>query len=621
MSHIDKTVTCAPKISENTEGVRKFFTDCVDQKNIVRCNICSLKLRGDATSTLWDHIITKHKMDKSIRTMLMSNPDSLTNDLSWLKKSSFDKPKTTAESKSQTNGLDQGNMTSRENRLVQRNHSNQNHLKNLRLMNYQDDTSTLSSTKSVPSSSSSSSSSSKNLITRFNEMSAPIKRKLKFWNKRSFQVNQYDPSFKVIYLGNLGMQLCSKDESCLEKPLNTLWNNYLVNMKTEIVMRLTICNSGLKAITRQHGLTQYWSNRLVYCCCHNNYPRVFAWVYRHEGKKMRQELRCHAVFCPSPEKASKMVAMLSQRLARALEEFRREKKFPSHSSTNSHSMLHKVPRTIPLRRQILAKGSTNFRPPLERSKSAPKLTSIMEEEDYDSDELMFSQEEVLTYEESFGDRDEDVDDDHDEFVDGGYLTRPSIDIGHTNLGKNDHDVRIYRNPLVLTDGSAINEINRSQESDSEAIARNGCSDIINYNETVQMKPDHISISTPSTESEVRCQENKNNKKKLAKDKPGCSSIDETAAEVINDEPKGASQTSANIHKSDSSFDKISCESIIHDSKIRDVESSNSEAHKIDQSNDEPDRDLHKPMTQSAGQVKTDEMQEIILSWSNDLVIR
>ena len=271
-----------------------------------------------------------------------------------------------------------------------------------------------------------SSSISKNLISRLNQISSPVTRKLKFWNKKSFQVNQYDPSFKVIYLGNLGMQLWSKDESCLDKPLSTLWNNYLVNMKTEIVMRLTICNSGLKAITRQHGLTQYWSNRLVYCCSHKNYPKIFSWIYRHEGKKMRQELRCHAVFCSSPEKASKMVTLLNQRLACALQEFKREKKSrgPAIVTNNvvSSSLMaahQRLPRTIPLRRQILAKGSANFRPPLERSKSAPKLTSIMEEdydfeEDEEEDDDGGSHDE-FEFEQTFGhDKDDDEDSDYDD---------------------------------------------------------------------------------------------------------------------------------------------------------------------------------------------------------------
>lgn len=257
----------------------------------------------------------------------------------------------------------------------------QNNSKNIRAMIIEYDSSPITSIKPLPDTII-----SKDFISRLNQLSSPITRKLKFWNKKSFQVNQYDPSFKVIYLGNIAMQFWSKDEGCLVKPLSTLWKNYVVHMKTDIVMRLTICNSGLKALTRQHGLTQYWSNRLVYCCSHKNYPRIFSWIYRHEGKKMRQELRCHAVFCPSAEKAAKMVTLLNQRLTRALQEFKREKKVreptivDDQPSSSSSSSQQRVPRTIPLRRRILAKGTANFRPPLERSKSAPKLTSIKEED-------------------------------------------------------------------------------------------------------------------------------------------------------------------------------------------------------------------------------------------------
>ncbi|KAG9511150.1 Glutaminyl-peptide cyclotransferase, partial [Fragariocoptes setiger] len=235
----------------------------------------------------------------------------------------------------------------------------------------------------------SSSSLTNNLLNRLNQLSLPVARKLKFWNKKSFQVNNYDPTFKVIYLGNLGIQLWSKEDSCVAKPILQLWNNYQTNVKTEIVMRLTICNSGLKAITRQHGLTQYWSNRLIYCCSHKDFPKIFCWIYRHEGKKMRQELRCHAVLCPSSTNASKMVTLLNTRLTSALQEFRREKQSRQNSRMNisNSSSRQEISLTMPLRKQILTKGSANFRPPLERSKSAPKLSMIheIEEDENDSD--------------------------------------------------------------------------------------------------------------------------------------------------------------------------------------------------------------------------------------------
>lgn len=346
--------------------IRVYFNQCDGNKDKVKCNLCSIEVSSkSSTEALWNHIYFKHVKD--------TQPIACLNNKQW-------KFKKQHKSKSPRRGTS--------------------------ILNDSLNDTSIDSIKPLPSSSL-----SKNLISRLNQISSPVARKLKFWNKKSFQVNQYDPSFKVIYLGNLGMQLWSKDESCLDKPLSALWNNYVVNMKTEIVMRLTICNSGLKAITRQHGLTQYWSNRLVYCCSHKNYPRIFSWVYRHEGKKMRQELRCHAVFCSSSERASKMVILLNQRLACALQEFRREKKSrgPSVIDNNISSAQQRLPRTIPLRRQILAKGSANFRPPLDRSKSAPKLTSIVEEEST-SDEQ--ESHEDFDYEETFNDQDDDDDDDY-----------------------------------------------------------------------------------------------------------------------------------------------------------------------------------------------------------------
>lgn len=86
-------------------------------------------------------------------------------------------------------------------------------------------------------------------------------------------------------------------ESCMEKPLATLWRNYTQNCKPDVSMRVRICPSGLKATTRQHGLTEYWSHRITFCSAPRNYPKVFCWIYRHEGRKLKHELRCHAVLC------------------------------------------------------------------------------------------------------------------------------------------------------------------------------------------------------------------------------------------------------------------------------------------------------------------------------------
>lgn len=156
-----------------------------------------------------------------------------------------------------------------------------------------------------------------------------IKNKV-LWKKRSVNLTDYDPVYKVIYLGNV-LTPWAKGQESVEKPLATLWKNYCLNVKHEIIMKLTICNSGLKAITREHGLTEYWSNRITFCTTHAKYPRVFCWVYRHEGKKLKHELRCHAVLCNKDIEASDARAQLTSRLSIALAEFRREKRMKQNT--------------------------------------------------------------------------------------------------------------------------------------------------------------------------------------------------------------------------------------------------------------------------------------------------
>ena len=132
---------------------------------------------------------------------------------------------------------------------------------------------------------------------------------LKFWNKKSLTITESDPTYKVVYLGNV-LTAWAKGYQSVEKPLETLWNNYCTNVKTDIQMKLTVCNNGLKAITKEHGLTQYWANRVTFCCVHQSYPKLFCWIYRHDGRKGKPELRCHAVVC-SKEELAQVLSFLS----------------------------------------------------------------------------------------------------------------------------------------------------------------------------------------------------------------------------------------------------------------------------------------------------------------------
>lgn len=106
-------------------------------------------------------------------------------------------------------------------------------------------------------------------------------------------------------------------DSCIEKPLATLWRNYTQNNKPDVVMRILVCSSGLKATTRQHGLTEYWSNRITHCSSPKSYPRIFCWIYRHEGRKLKHELRCHAVLCPKESISEEICRTLKVRKNKA----------------------------------------------------------------------------------------------------------------------------------------------------------------------------------------------------------------------------------------------------------------------------------------------------------------
>ncbi|GAB6026268.1 hypothetical protein CHUAL_012476 [Chamberlinius hualienensis] len=225
----------------------------------------------------------------------------------------------------------------------------------------------------------------------------------KFWTKkRSVTITEYDPTYKVVYLGNV-LTAWAKGEGCSDKPLTTLWKNYCQNVRPDVQMKVTICNSGLKAVTKEHGLTEYWSHRITYWVAHPHYPKVFAWVYRHEGKKLRQELRCHAVLCAKEDIARRMANQLEDKLTLALQEFKREKICRQNARLSLANSVYANP-SLPRRKILLSTGSANYRPPIQRSKSAPKLMAI---EEADDDEDTFA---------SYGDVD-DVEDDPQ----NGYL--------------------------------------------------------------------------------------------------------------------------------------------------------------------------------------------------------
>ncbi|ELT97804.1 hypothetical protein CAPTEDRAFT_132818, partial [Capitella teleta] len=205
-----------------------------------------------------------------------------------------------------------------------------------------------------------------------------------FRSRKKFTISEPEPTYKVRYLGNVQTALM-KGDGCVDKPTTVLWNNYLKTASAGLDMSLTICASGLKALTHEQGLTEYRAHRISYCIAHPKFPKLFVWVYRHEGKRMKVELRCHAVLCRKEAVAKAMAVQLHDKLTVALSEFMREKsrRQTSRLALQRHNSL---PNSIsnssglPTRNKFLTLGQ-NFKPSVQRSPGAPKLGSINEDKE------------------------------------------------------------------------------------------------------------------------------------------------------------------------------------------------------------------------------------------------
>ena len=111
---------------------------------------------------------------------------------------------------------------------------------------------------------------------------------------------------------------------------------------------------------------------------------------------MKQELRCHAVLCPRDDTARSMSGSLQDRLHQALVDFRKEKIWRQNARLSLANCLQDNP-SMPYRKLLLQAGTTNYKPPIERSKSAPKLTAIEEAELEEEEEAEMEDEEEEEY--------------------------------------------------------------------------------------------------------------------------------------------------------------------------------------------------------------------------------
>ncbi|KAK2182311.1 hypothetical protein NP493_360g03007 [Ridgeia piscesae] len=200
-----------------------------------------------------------------------------------------------------------------------------------------------------------------------------------FGKSKKFTISDRERTYRVRYLGNVQTALM-KGEGCADKATAVLWNNHRRNSSVGLDMKLTVTASGLKALTLQQGLTEYWAHRITYCIAHPKYPRLFVWVYRHETTRMKVELRCHAALCSSAAKAKAMAVELHDKLALALSEFVREKarRQTSRLVLQRNVSMPLANMGLPVRTKFLSTGQ-NFKPPIQRSRTAPKLCDITED--------------------------------------------------------------------------------------------------------------------------------------------------------------------------------------------------------------------------------------------------
>ncbi|KAM9315990.1 protein FAM43A [Gastrophryne carolinensis] len=257
--------------------------------------------------------------------------------------------------------------------------------------------------------------------------------------RKKIKITGEDPTYTVLYLGN-ATTLQSKGDGCTELAVGKIWAKSELG-KHGTKMKLTVSSQGIRMVHvedkgKQRPGHLYLLHRVTYCVAEPRLPRIFAWIYRHEMKHKAVMLRCHAVLVSKPEKAKAMALLLYQTSANALADFKRLKR--REDARHQQQELigeHSIP-LMPLRK--LLNGQCCYKPPVERSRSAPKLGSITEDlrgEEEEERAMSFECDDVLDTGGSPGE-------------DKRELSQLISDLGEMSLGNDLHtlksDLRVTR---------------------------------------------------------------------------------------------------------------------------------------------------------------------------------
>lgn len=257
--------------------------------------------------------------------------------------------------------------------------------------------------------------------------------------RKKIKITGEDPTYTVLYLGN-ATTLQSKGDGCTDLAVCKIWSKSEMG-KHGTKMKLTVSAQGIRMVHVEDKAKRpghlYLLHRVTYCVADPRLPKIFAWIYRHEMKHKAVMLRCHAVLVSKPEKAKAMALLLYQTSANALAEFKRLKR--REDARHQQQQLigeHNIP-LVPLRK--LLNGQCCYKPPVERSRSAPKLGSITEDQQGEEEEeraMSFECEDVL-----------DAGGGGDEEQDKQELAQLISDLGELSLG---NDLQTLKADLRVT---------------------------------------------------------------------------------------------------------------------------------------------------------------------------
>ncbi|KAG8142464.1 hypothetical protein E2320_006371 [Naja naja] len=202
--------------------------------------------------------------------------------------------------------------------------------------------------------------------------------------RRTAQLNAEEPTFRACYLGNAAT-LQAKGEGCAEAAVEKLWARSQAGQRGAR-MQLTLGPQGIHlrpaaaaAKESRRAGHAYLLHRITFCGADRRHPRVLAWVYRHQVKNKAVALRCHAVLLSRAEKAQAAARLLFQTSAAAFNEFKRLQRRSDSRRLQRQLLGEAAVPLAPLRRLLNAKCP--YRPPPERGRNAPRLSSIQEEEE------------------------------------------------------------------------------------------------------------------------------------------------------------------------------------------------------------------------------------------------